>query len=155
MPPASFGEEVKRILENIQTIAVVGLSPYPERPSYGVSRYMQEMGYTIIPIRPGGGRILGQAAYASLQESPVPIDMVNIFRRPEFVPPIVDEAIACGAKVVWMQEGVVHHEAAEKGRRAGLQVVEDACVLKAHKFFGLPPRPEPGVSAKPLAEQPK
>ncbi|MBI3092522.1 MAG: CoA-binding protein [Candidatus Tectomicrobia bacterium] len=155
MPPATFGEEVRRILESIQTIAVVGLSPSPERPSYGVSRYMQDMGYTIIPIRPGGGRILGQSAYASLQESPVPIDMVNIFRRPEFVPSIVDAAIACGAKVVWMQEGVVHHEAAEKARQAGMQVVQDACVLKAHKFFGLPRRPERGVSATPVADQPK
>lgn len=140
MPIEVFDEDIRRMLEEVRTIAVVGLSHKPERPSYGVSRYMQEMGYSIIAVRPGGGEILGQPVYASLDEAPGAIDVVNIFRRSEFVPPLVDAAIACGARVIWMQEGVFHPEAAAKARQAGIYVVEDACILKAHRFFQLGPR---------------
>lgn len=120
------------LLKSMHTIAVVGLSSRRMRPSYGVSEYMQRAGYRIIPVNPGETKVLGEQAYPTLAEIPEPVEIVNIFRRPEFVPEIVDEAIRIGAKAVWMQEGVVHPEAAAKARAAGLTVVMDRCILKEH-----------------------
>ena len=121
-----------RIFTESKVIAVVGLSANPSRPSYGVSRYLQSVGYRIVPVNPHEAEILGEKCYARLEEIPSPVDVVDIFRRPEFVPPIVDSAIAVEAKVIWMQEGVFHHAAAEQARTAGLDVVMDRCILKEH-----------------------
>ena len=127
MPPESD------ILRSVKTIAVVGLSSKRMRPSYGVSEYMQRAGYRIIPVNPSETEVLGEKAYPDLDSIPVPVDLVNIFRRSELVPPVVDAAIRIGAKAIWMQEDVVHEEAAEKARAAGLMVVMDRCVLKEHR----------------------
>jgi uncharacterized protein len=121
------------ILRKYKTIAVVGLSNNPMRPSHGVSEYMQHQGYRIIPVNPGHAQILGEKAYRTLEDIPDPVEIVNIFRRSEMIPPIVDSAIAIGAKVVWMQEGIEHEGAAEKARAAGLDVVMDTCILKEHR----------------------
>ncbi len=127
MPPESD------ILRSVKTIAVVGLSSKRMRPSYGVSEYMQRAGYRIIPVNPAETEVLGEKAYPDLDSIPVPVDLVNIFRRSELVPPVVDAAIRIGAKAIWMQEDVVHEEAAEKARAVGLMVVMDRCVLKEHR----------------------
>jgi len=124
--------EIAEILKTTKVIAVVGLSPKPERPSHGVSAYMKDQGYTIIPVNPGQKEILGEKAYPSLLEVPGEFDMVNIFRESSAVPEIVDQAIARKAKVVWMQEGIVHNEAADKARAAGLKVVMNKCLYKEH-----------------------
>jgi predicted CoA-binding protein len=121
------------ILRSAQTIAVVGLSNKRIRPSYGVSEYMQQVGYRIIPVNPRETEVLGEKAYTDLESIPGPVDIVNIFRRSDAVPPIVDAAIRIGAKAVWMQEGVIHEEAAEKARAAGLEVIMDRCILKEHR----------------------
>jgi hypothetical protein len=123
----------ENLLRNSRTIAVVGLSSRRARPSYGVSEYMQTSGYRIIPVNPNETEVLGERAWASLEEVPEHIDIVDIFRRPECVPEIVDAAIRIGAKGVWMQEGVVHEEAAGRARAAGLEVVMDRCILKEHR----------------------
>jgi len=124
--------EIAEILKNAKTIAVVGLSPKPDRPSYGVTSYMQSQGYTIIPVNPGHAEILGEKSYKSLLDVPQPVDIVNIFREPSAVPEIVDQAIAKKARVIWMQEGIVHNAAAEKARAAGLKVVMNKCIYKEH-----------------------
>ena len=123
----------QKILHEAKTIAVVGLSSNPLRPSFGVSRYMQKQGYRIVPVNPAEATILDEISYPTLADIPFPVDCVNIFRRPEFVPEIVEAAIAMGAKSVWMQEDVVHEEAAERARAAGLDVVMDRCLLKEHR----------------------
>jgi predicted CoA-binding protein len=123
----------EKLLRSAKTIAVVGLSGTPWRPSYGVSEYMQSVGYRIIPVNPKETEVLGEHAYATLEDIPVPVDIVNVFRRPHFVPDIVDSAIRIGAKGVWMQEEVVHEDAARKAREAGLEVVMDRCILKEHR----------------------
>ena len=124
---------IAEILGTAKTIAVVGLSGRRFRPSYGVSEYLQSAGYRIIPVNPNESEVLGEKAYASLDEIPVPVDVVDIFRRPEYVPEVVDAAIRIGAKVIWMQEGVEHHEAANRAEAAGLSVVMDRCILKEHR----------------------
>ncbi len=124
--------EIKTIIENSKTIAIVGLSPKENRPSNMVGRYLQDAGYTIIPVNPGQQEILGETCYASLTDIPVAVDVVDIFRRSEDVEPIVDEAIAIGAGAVWMQQGVINEAAAEKGRQAGLRVVMDRCLKIDH-----------------------
>jgi len=124
--------EMKSLLSSARTIAVVGLSNHPFRPSYGVAQYMQSQGYRIIPVNPKEPEVLGEKAYARLEDIPDQVDIVDVFRRSEFVPEVVDSAIAIGAKAVWMQEGVVHEDAAAKARTAGLQVVMDRCILKDH-----------------------
>jgi hypothetical protein len=128
-------EEIKKILSDFKSIAVVGISPKEDRPSYLVASYLKSKGYRIIPVRPDGDAILGEKVYHRLTEIPegIGVDVVDIFRRSEDVPPIVDEAIRRGAKVVWMQEGVVHKEAAEKAEKAGLKVVMDRCMKKEHQ----------------------
>ena len=118
---------IRRILHDSKTIAVVGLSPKPHRPSHQVARYLMEAGYTIIPVNPGQDTILGLACYPNLRAIPTPIDMVDIFRRSEAIVPIVEEAIGIGAKYIWMQEGIVNREAAEKAEAAGLTVIMDRC----------------------------
>jgi uncharacterized protein len=135
----SAGDPVTQILRDSRTIAVVGLSSRKFRPSHGVSEYLQSAGYRIIPVNPGETEVLGQKSYALLEDIPEKVDIVNVFRRSEFVPEIVDSAIRIGARGVWMQEGVIHSEAAERARRAGLFVIMDACILKEHiKRFRLP-----------------
>ncbi|MGD0301050.1 MAG: CoA-binding protein [Bryobacteraceae bacterium] len=120
------------LLRRSRTIAVVGLSSKKFRPSYGVAEYMQTQGYRIIPVNPNESEVLGEKTYRSLEDVPEHIDIVDIFRRSEFVGPIVDSAIRLGANAIWMQEGVVHEEAAKKARAAGLAVVMDRCILKEH-----------------------
>lgn len=120
-------------LEDIKTIAVVGISPKADRPSHGVAKYLQANGFRIIPIRPGVAELLGEKVYASLSAYGQAVDMVNIFRKPEAVPAIVEEALSIGCKVIWMQEGVCHQEAAQKSEAAGIKVIQNKCVLKVHQ----------------------
>jgi predicted CoA-binding protein len=124
--------EIKAILESFRSIAVVGLSSHAWRASFGVSRFMQNVGYRIVPVNPNETTVLGEKAYPSLDEVPMALEIVNIFRRPEFVPEIVDAAVRLKAKAIWMQEGVVHEEAALRAREAGIPVVMDRCILKEH-----------------------
>lgn len=124
--------EIKSLLTSAKTIAVVGLSDNPSRPSHGVAEYLQRQGYRVIPVNPVVAQVLGEKSHARLASIGEPIDIVDIFRRPEAVPEIVDEAIAAKAKAIWMQEGVVHNAAAEKARAAGLVVVMNKCILKEH-----------------------
>jgi len=126
----------KEILNSSQVIAAVGLSPRPDRPSYRVASYLKERGYRIIPVNPGAKEILGELCYPNLSSIPEPVDVVDIFRRSEEVPDIVEEAIKIGAKAVWMQEGVINKGAAAQAREAGLMVVMDKCMLKEHRALG-------------------
>jgi len=126
-------DDIKRLLESSKTIAVVGLSDKPERDSYRVAKYMKDAGYRIIPVNPTKTNILGEPCYASLNDIPEPVDIVDIFRKPDAIPPIVDAAIEIGAKAVWMQRGLAHHESAEKARGAGLDVVQSKCIKVEHK----------------------
>jgi len=123
---------ITEILEKYKTLAVVGLSSKPTRPSHGVSQYMQAHGYHIIPVNPHESEVLGEKAYASLDAVPAAVDLIVVFRRPEFVPEIVDAALLKGAKVIWMQEGVSHEEAAARARAAGVTVVQVRCILKEY-----------------------
>ena len=125
-------DPIQTILETCKTLAVVGLSSRPSRPSHGVSFYMQSHGYRIIPVNPNEGSVLGEKCYPALDDVPESFDAVVIFRRSEFVPEVVESAIRKGAKVVWMQEGVQHEEAARRARDAGLEVVQNRCILKEH-----------------------
>ena len=127
-----MSDAIREILEHSRTLAVVGLSSKAARPSHGVTAYMQRNGYRIIPVNPQEQAVLGEKAYASLDAVAEPFDVVVIFRRPEFVPAVVEAAIRKQAKVVWMQEGVIHEQAAERARAAGLIVVMDRCILKEH-----------------------
>lgn len=125
-------DQVAALLKSAKTIAVVGLSNDPMRASHGVSAYMQSHGYRVIPVNPQIESSLGEKAYASLSEVPEKIDIVNIFRRPEFVEEIVEQAIRLKVPAIWMQEDVVHEKAAAKARTAGIFVVMDRCILKEH-----------------------
>jgi predicted CoA-binding protein len=129
---ANESDRITELLKSAKTIAVVGLSDRPNRTSYGVSQYMQSQGYRIIPVNPAITGSLGEKAYASLSVVPEKIDIVNVFRRSEFVPEIVEEAIQLKVPAIWMQEGVEHEEAAKKARAAGILVVMDRCILKEH-----------------------
>jgi predicted CoA-binding protein len=124
---------ISEILHTSRTIAVVGLSGKRFRPSYGVAEYLQRVGYRIIPVNPLETEVLGERAYPDLESIPEPVDLVDIFRRSEFVPDIVEAAIRIGAKAVWMQEGVYHEAAAKRAEAAGLAVVMDRCILKDHR----------------------
>lgn len=130
--PASEAERITELLKSAKTIAVVGLSDSPLRTSYGVSEYMQSRGYRMVPVNPAITESLGQKSYASLLDVPEKIDIVNIFRRSESVPEIVEQAIQLKVPAIWMQEGVIHEAAAEKARQAGIFVVMDRCILKEH-----------------------
>lgn len=125
--------DIRKLLATAKTIAVVGLSPDPSRPSYEVSTYLQAQGYKIIPVRPGGGEILGEKTYASLLEIPFPIDIVDIFRKTEFIPEIVKEALKIKPKAIWMQLGISHTQAAKQASDAGISVIEDRCMLIEHR----------------------
>ncbi len=126
-------DAIADLLQRAKTIAVVGLSDDPLRVSHGVSAYMQSKGYRIIPINPQIQSSLGEKAYQSLSDVPEKIDIVNIFRRPEFVPEVVDQAIELKVPAIWMQEGVIHEKAVEKARKAGIFVVMDRCILQEHR----------------------
>lgn len=125
-------EAIKRILDNTKTIAVVGLSSDPFRPSHDVSRYMQSRGYRIIPVNPNEAEVLGEKAYATLDAVKEPVDLVNIFRRPAEAGQFVDQAIRLGIRAVWLQEGVIDRAAAQRAVDAGLDVIMDRCILKEH-----------------------
>src|SRR2546423_6362788 len=126
-------DEIGRLLNKIRSIAVVGLSDDPMRPSHGVSAYMQQQGYRIIPVNPTIREALGEKSYPDLSSVPEQIDLVDVFRRPEFVPGVVDEAIKLKLPAIWLQEGVIHQAAAQKARDAGIFVVMDRCILKEHR----------------------
>ena len=128
-PPS---EEIKAILERFNTVAIVGLSPKPQRDSHKVAKYLKENHYRIVPVNPGQKEILGEQCYPNLKTIPFPIDVVDIFRKPEAIPPVVDNAIEIGAQVVWMQLGLAHNQAADKARKAGLQVVMNKCIKIEH-----------------------
>jgi len=131
-PANVAGDPASEILKTSRTIAVVGLSSRKHRPSYGVAQYLQAAGYRIIPVNPGETEILGEKCYARLEDIPEHVDIVDVFRRSEFVPEIVESAIRIGARGVWMQEGVIHPQAAERARSAGLFVIMNTCILKEH-----------------------
>ena len=124
---------VRDILEKSKVIAVVGLSPKPERDSHEVAKYLQDQGYRIVPVNPRADTILGEKSYPDLASIPEKVDVVDIFRRSDDVPPVVDQAIDIGAKAVWMQLGIVNEDAAAKAREAGLGVVMDRCMLVEHR----------------------
>jgi uncharacterized protein len=122
--------EITELLKRIKTIAVVGLSPKPDRPSFGVAQAMQRFGYRIVPVRPAIDSVLGEKAYASLADIPFPVDLVNVFRESAAIPGIVEACLEIKAPAIWIQEGIIHDEAAEKARAAGLTVVMDRCIYK-------------------------
>jgi uncharacterized protein len=126
-------DQITELLQRAKTIAVVGLSNKPLRPSHGVAAYLQSQGYRIIPVNPQIESCLGETAYASLRDVPDKIDIVDIFRRPEFVEAVVDQAIELKIPAVWMQEEIIHEKAAEKARKAGIFVVMDRCILEEHR----------------------
>ena len=125
--------ELRRILRTYKTVAVVGLSDRPDRDSHRVAAYLQQHGYRIVPVNPNVATVLGEPAYPGLRAVPVPVEVVDIFRKPDAVPEIVEDAIAMGARVIWMQEGIAHNAAADRARAAGLEVVMNKCMLKEHR----------------------
>lgn len=125
-------EVIEDILNNAKTIAVVGISNKPDRPSYHVAAEMQRRGYRIVPVNPVLKKVLGEQGYPSLREIPFPVDLVDVFRAPEFVPQIVEDTIAIGAKYLWLQEGVMHPEAIAHAEANGIHVVADKCLYKEH-----------------------
>src|SRR6187401_231655 len=132
---------LKEILLSTKTIASVGLSSNPDKESYDIASYLKQQGYRVIPVNPTASEILGEKPYPDLSSIPEKVDVVQVFRKPEDVPPVVDEAIKIGAKVVWMQEGIRHEEAARKARAAGLQVIMDACMRATHRRLMIGPKP--------------
>ena len=126
-------EQIKNLLEKARTIAVVGLSPRPERPSHRIARRLQDWGYRIIPVRPGLDSVLGEKAYAHLRDVPVPVDIVDVFRAASTLGPIVDECIELHAPALWIQSGIVNEPAAERARAAGLFTVMDRCISVEHR----------------------
>lgn len=122
--------EIRAFLKKIRNIAVLGLSPKPDRPSYCVAQAMQGFGFSIIPVRPATAEVLGQKAYASLRDVPGPVDLVDVFRAAEHLDAIVDECIALQLPAIWIQEGIVNEAAAERARAAGMTVVMDRCIYK-------------------------
>ncbi|MBC8503471.1 MAG: CoA-binding protein [Anaerolineales bacterium] len=128
-------DSIRKILRQCKTIAVVGFSSNPSKAGYYVPEYIQRHGYRIIPVNPNLEEALGEKAYADLASIPEPVDLVLIFRRSEAIPPVVDQAIEIGAKAVWMQQGIVNMEAAEKGLAAGLGVVMDRCMMVEHRKY--------------------
>jgi predicted CoA-binding protein len=130
--PLSESEAITQILNSSKTVAVVGLSNDRMRPSFHVAEYLKSVGYQIIPVNPFETEVLGEKSYERLQDVPTSVDVVEVFRRQQFVPEIVDAAIQIGARCVWMQEGIVHAEAAERARQAGILVIMNRCMLKEH-----------------------
>lgn len=134
-------KEMQEILLSAKTVASVGLSSNQEKESYWIVAYLKEQGYRVIPVNPTATEILGEKSYPDLSSIPDKVDVVQVFRKPEDVPPVVDEAIKIGAKVVWMQEGISHEESAQKARAAGLQVIMDACMRATHRRLMIGPKP--------------
>ncbi|KIX14188.1 CoA-binding protein [Dethiosulfatarculus sandiegensis] len=126
-------QNIKKLLTEVKTIAVVGLSPKPERDSNQVARYLKESGYTIVPVNPKENEILGEKCYASLLDIPFEIDMVDVFRKSEFVPQVVEDTLKTKAKALWLQLGVSHFDAGEKARKNGLIVIQNSCLMVDHK----------------------
>lgn len=126
----AIDSDIEKVLTQYRTVAVVGVSPDPERPSHRVAEFLQNEGYRVIPVTPKGGEILGEAVYPDLSSIPEPVEVVDVFRRSEDVLPTAEEAIAIGARALWMQEGIINEEAAEKAGKAGLTVVMDRCMMK-------------------------
>lgn len=129
------GEDIKRLLKTAKVMAVVGLSPKADRPSNGVARAMQRFGYKIVPVNPGQAELLGEKVYPDLLHVPGPVDIVDVFRSPEYVDEIVDQCIARKFPALWLQEGVVNEKAAERARTAGILVVMDRCIFKDHLLY--------------------
>ncbi len=125
--------ELRQILKTVRTVASVGVSSNPDKPSYGIFQYLSEAGYHMIPVNPTAPEVLGRKSYSDLGSIPEKIDVVQVFRKPEDVPPVVEQAIQAGAKVVWMQEGVVNQQAAARAEQAGLKVVMNRCMMKTHQ----------------------
>ena len=125
------------MLQNSNTIAVVGISDKAHRPSYQIALYLKQAGYTLFPVNPNYETVLGMPCYKHLQDIPQPVDIVDVFRRPEEVLPIAEQAIAIGAKVLWLQSGIINHDAARLAQQAGLQVVMDRCIKVEHRLLGL------------------
>ena len=123
-------DEMRDLLRHVKTIAIVGLSPKENRPSYGVAKALQRWGYRIVPVRPATAEVLGETAYASLKDIPFPVDLINVFRAAEHIPAVVEDTLAIGTAAIWIQEDIVHEAAAEKARAAGLTVVMDRCIYK-------------------------
>jgi len=134
-------EELRQILSNASTIAVVGASSKPERSSYGIMQRLQQLGYRVVPVNPHESEVLGERAYASLKDVPIKIDIVDVFRRPEYTPGIADDAVAAGAKVLWLQSGIENEDAAARAKAGGLTVVMNACVATEHAFLRVPRKP--------------
>lgn len=128
-------EERCALLKRVKTIAVVGLSPNPSRPSYGVARAMQGYGYTIVPVHPAAAEVLGSKAYATLTQVPRPVDLVNVFRRPEHLDGVVEECLALGLKSIWIQEGIINESAALRALHGGMIVVMDRCIYRDYRKF--------------------
>jgi predicted CoA-binding protein len=133
-------DRLREILTEADTIAMVGASSNPERPSHGVMRKLLSAGYRVIPVNPNETEVLGQKAYATLSEVPVKVDIVDVFRRAEATPPFADEAVKIGAKVFWLQHGIANEEAAAKAQAGGLLVVMDRCIAVAHSLLRIPPK---------------
>ena len=130
-------EQIKDLLVTARTIAVVGLSDDPDRPSYGVAMYLKERGYRIVPVRPGAAEVLGEKAYPTLADVPFPVDLVDVFRHPKWIPTHVTESLQIKAPAIWLQEGVIDEAEALRARSSGLVVVMDRCILKEHRRAGL------------------
>jgi predicted CoA-binding protein len=130
-------EELRALLATSKTIAVVGASSKPERPSHGIMQRLLASGYRVLPVNPHEREVLGQAAYRSLADIGEPVDIVDVFRRSEFTPPIADEAVAIGAKALWLQSGVTNEEAARRAKAGGLMVIMDACIAVVHARLGV------------------
>jgi uncharacterized protein len=135
MTGATSDETIATLLREAKTIAIVGLSSNPQRSSHGIAQYLQKHGYRIIPVNPAETEVLGEKSYASLKDIPEHVDIVDVFRRSEFVPEIADEAIEIGARALWLQQGVIHEEAARKARAAGLTVIMDQCIAVDHHLL--------------------
>jgi predicted CoA-binding protein len=131
-------QQLRQLLTSASTIAMVGASGKPDRESYGIMQKLQSVGYKVIPVNPRESEILGEPSYASLKDVPVPIDIVDVFRRPEDTPAIADEAVAAGAKALWLQTGIANDEAATRAEAAGLTVVMDACIGATHAVLRVP-----------------
>ena len=131
-------EALRQILSNASTIAVVGASSKPDRSSHGIMRRLQQVGYRVVPVNPNETEVLGERAYPSLKDVPIKIDIVDVFRRPEFTPAIADDAVAIGAKVLWLQSGIENEDAAARAEAGGLKVVMDACLATVHSYLRVP-----------------
>ena len=134
-------EDVKTLLAGANTIAMVGASSNPERSSYGIMQRLQNVGYRVIPVNPRESEVLGEKSYPSLTDIPVPIDIVDVFRRSEDTPPIADEAVKIGAKAIWLQSGISNEDTAARAKAGGLAVVMDACLATAHALLRVPKKP--------------